>query len=72
MKAITQSTRDIFSSEAHIADIDLTSAYKEVPLMSVFSRPGWALPNRNTLRYSYEQKIFLYNILKGDSQIALS
>ena len=64
MKAITQSTRDIYSSEAHIADIDLTSACKEIPLMSVFSRPGWALPIRNTFRYSYEQKIFLYNVFK--------
>ena len=62
MKAI--STPAINSSDAHIADIDLTFACTEVPLMSIFSTPGWALPVRSNFRYSYEQKKFLYDSFK--------
>ena len=32
--------------------------------MSLFTRPGWALPVGNTFRYSYKQKAFLYELLK--------
>ena len=32
--------------------------------MSIFSTPGWALPIRKIFRYSYEQKMFLFNIFK--------
>ena len=62
MKAI--STPAIYSSDAHIADIDLTFACTEVPLMSIFSSPGWALPVRSNFHYSYEQKKFFCDSFK--------
>ena len=38
---------------------------KEVQLMT-FCDPGWALPHRNTFRYSYKQKKFLYDLFEGE------
>ena len=51
----------IYTSEVRITDTDLISASKEVPLMSMFAEPAWALPVRNNFGYSYKQKKFLYD-----------
>ena len=54
MKAKSES-HHVYSTEAQVTPISMYAACKEVQLMT-FCDPGWALPHRNTFRYSYKQK----------------
>ena len=63
MKANSESYH-VYSTEAQVTPISMYAACKEVQLMTLFCDPGWALPHRNTFRYSYKQKKFLYDLFK--------
>ena len=54
-------SHQVYSTEAQLTTISMDAACKQVPLMTLFCEPGWALPHRNTFRYSYKQKKFLYD-----------
>ena len=65
MRAISQSTQEMYSSEALIAAINLTSACK---LMPILPNRDVHLPVRNTFWYTCKQKMFLYKHFKeGES-----
>ena len=60
MKAISQ-TQEIYSPDAHIADINLTSACICKHTIDVnFYQTG--IDVRNTLQYTYKRKILMYKL----------
>ena len=62
MKVSSQLHSVLASTECNLADVMLSESLIACPMMKRISGQGWGLPHRVSFRYTYEQKIILYNI----------
>ena len=62
MKVASQKHSYSTSTESEIATVTLSESLSTCPLMKEIAEQGWALPHRSNFKYSYEQKVLLYDI----------
>ena len=62
MKLLSQTHSVSSTNGVKQTDITLSEAKAKVPLMVRITERGWGLPRRLKFRYSYKQKLLLYNV----------